>query len=68
VNAEAKYHLEIWNRDGTILFEDESPFTEVVAGDPYTFKNKSYHVLEVIDRSGEAPDGTIYFRRLLRIG
>jgi hypothetical protein len=63
-------HLELWNMDGTILFDHDVPaYADWQENQQITDANllkKPFIVRNIADSSGEK-DGVMYFRRLVRV-
>jgi hypothetical protein len=66
-----EYHLELWDKDGTILFDHDGtePFPDWQNGETVTDERvlkKPFVVQRILDSSNEK-DGTVYFRRMVRV-
>ena len=62
-------HLEFWDVDGTILHESEenvAPFPLRI-GEQIVFGDRPYQVAEIIDTNPRELDGTLYYRRFVRV-
>lgn len=68
MSLKSHYHIEVWQTDGTILSERDTttPFPKFEVGEQVIF-DSILQVKEVLDSSNEA-DGTVYFRRIVRVG
>lgn len=67
--AKSHTHLEFWDLDGTILHtsdENAAPFSLKI-GEQIVFGNKPYEVAEIIDTDPREADGTVYYRRIVRV-
>jgi hypothetical protein len=62
-------HLEFWNVDGTILDssdENAAPFTLKI-GEQIIVGERTHEVVEIIDTDPREVDGTVYYRRVVRV-
>lgn len=62
-------HLEFWHADGTILQasdENAAPFP-IKIGEQIILGNKPYEVSEIIDGEPRESNGTLYYRRVVRV-
>jgi len=67
---QSRTHLEVWHLDGTILHEcdeDAAPFPLNI-GEQMVFGTNTYQIREVIDTGPTELEGTLHYRRVIRVG